>query len=98
MSKKIEKGEEMMVQRNNTIRENNKGVVMGDIKNKDVKRETRASVFDLFEDDIRNYVAVGLSSGAIQKLINAQLRNQGIREVSVRATRYYIDSRIRGKV
>ena len=85
-----------MVQRNNI--DNNKGMVMKEIKNKDIKRETRASVFDLFKDDIRYYVSVGLSAGAIQKLINAQLRKQGIREVGVRAIRYYIDSRIRGKV
>ena len=94
----MKKGEKMMVQRNNINRENNKGIVMKEIKNKDIKRETRASVFDLFESDIRYYVDIGLSAGAIQKLINAQLKKQGIREVSVRATRYYIDSRIRGKV
>ena len=91
----------MMTQRNYTIRENNKGIKgieMKEIKNEDIRKGVRPSVFDLFEDDIKAYVDIGLSAGAIQKLINAQLKNQGIREVSVRATRYYIDKRLKRKV
>ena len=63
----------MIVQRNNTIRtirENNKGIEMEEIKN---KRKPKKSILDPYKDRIEYLVKLGITVPNITKLMNEEV-------------------------
>ena len=74
-----------------------RGINMNVECEKEERKGVRPSILDMFEKDIIHYLEIGLPTKSIMKLVNDRFNKLGIREVSERAMRYYINNRIKAK-